>query len=254
MPSSDDFNRIDQFLMDLDSNESVDEKKLSLDSLLKNLGIRSFTYHLLQISGQGVSRFPHVISTYANDWERHYFDSGYLDDDPVVGEVLRRRLPFSWNGIADPADLNRRQRKLLDEARMAGISNGFTIPINAGNSKAALSLVPDGSEKEAARLFSEHRHLFHLVALHFHASARAPLIETSMGPQRRRSRSLLSPREKEVLEWSSKGKSSWEIAAILAISEKSIEFHIEGAKRKLQVANRTHAVVKALLLGLISFQ
>lgn len=253
MSLSVDANRIDEFFQDLTSNDSVERKKSLLDKLLQGLGIKSFTYHLLQIDGQGASRFPYVISTYPDDWRKHYFESGYLDDDPVVGEVLRRRLPFSWNGIADPVDLSRRQRKLLDEARMAGVSNGFTIPINAGNSKAALSLVPDGNEREAASLLSEHRHLFHLVALHFHASARAPLIETSMGPQRRRSRSLLSPREKEVLEWISKGKSSWEIAAILAISEKSIEFHIEGAKRKLQVANRTHAVVKALLLGLISF-
>lgn len=252
MFSLDDSGRVDQFLQDLVSNDSVDSKKILLDKLLTNLGIKSFAYHLLQINGQGVRRFPYIISTYSGDWEKYYFESGYLDDDPVVGEVLRGRLPFSWKDIIDPVDLNRRQRKLLDEARMAGISNGFTIPIDAGNSKAALSLVPDGNEREAASLFSEHKHLFHLVALHFHASARSPLIETSIGPQRRRSRSLLSPREKEVLEWTSKGKSSWEIAAILAISEKSIEFHVEGAKRKLQVANRTHAVVKALLLGLIS--
>jgi predicted transcriptional regulator len=41
------------------------------------------------------------------------------------------------------------------------------------------------------------------------------------------------------------------VAQILGISEKSVEFYMESVKRKLEAANRTQAVVKALLLGLI---
>ncbi|MBY0430605.1 MAG: LuxR C-terminal-related transcriptional regulator, partial [Rhodospirillales bacterium] len=38
---------------------------------------------------------------------------------------------------------------------------------------------------------------------------------------------------------------------VLGASEKSITFHIENAKRKLGVFNRTHAVVKAIMLGMV---
>ncbi|MBV9984572.1 helix-turn-helix transcriptional regulator [Bradyrhizobium sp.] len=61
----------------------------------------------------------------------------------------------------------------------------------------------------------------------------------------------LSDREKACLAWSARGKSSWEIGQILAISEHTAVFHIKNAMRKLGTNNRTLAAVKAIQLGLI---
>lgn len=61
----------------------------------------------------------------------------------------------------------------------------------------------------------------------------------------------LSDREKACLSWTALGKSSWEIGCILAISENTVIFHINNAKRKLGVNSRTLAAVKAIQLGLI---
>jgi LuxR family transcriptional regulator, activator of conjugal transfer of Ti plasmids len=97
----------------------------------------------------------------------------------------------------------------------------------------------------------EHRQLLQLMAIHFHRRARSKLIESVLTSGSSRRHSLLSVRECEVLEWIARGKSTWEIAQILGISEKGIEFHVENAKRKLQVFGRTHAVVKAIMLGII---
>jgi LuxR family transcriptional regulator, activator of conjugal transfer of Ti plasmids len=89
---------------------------------------------------------------------------------------------------------------------------------------------------------------------HYHSLAWRPLLQRSLTGESSRRRLLLSPREKEILEWVAKGKSAWEIAAVLSISHKSVEFHIEGAKRKLQVCNRTLAVTRAIVLGLLSLE
>jgi DNA-binding CsgD family transcriptional regulator len=89
---------------------------------------------------------------------------------------------------------------------------------------------------------------------HYHSLAWRPLLQRSLTGESSRRRSLLSPREKEILEWVAKGKSTWEIAAVLSISHESVEFHIEGAKRKLQVCNRTLAVTRAIVLGLLSLE
>ncbi|WP_376743867.1 LuxR C-terminal-related transcriptional regulator [Ensifer canadensis] len=48
------------------------------------------------------------------------------------------------------------------------------------------------------------------------------------------------------------GKTAWEIAEILSISQKSVDFYTDMAKTKLQAMNRTHAVVKAIMLGLVT--
>jgi DNA-binding NarL/FixJ family response regulator len=55
----------------------------------------------------------------------------------------------------------------------------------------------------------------------------------------------LNEREIECLTWSARGKTSPEIAQIVNISARTVNFHIENACRKLNVSTRTEAVVKA---------
>lgn len=55
----------------------------------------------------------------------------------------------------------------------------------------------------------------------------------------------LNERELECLTWSARGKTSPEIAQIINISKRTVNFHIENACRKLNVSTRTEAVVKA---------
>jgi DNA-binding NarL/FixJ family response regulator len=55
----------------------------------------------------------------------------------------------------------------------------------------------------------------------------------------------LNEREVECLTWSARGKTSPEIAAILSLSKRTVNFHIENACRKLNVATRTEAVARA---------
>ena len=64
-------------------------------------------------------------------------------------------------------------------------------------------------------------------------------------------RSLLSPRERECLQWTAAGKTTWEISGILAISQNTIDGYISAAARKLGAVNRTQAVAEALRRGLI---
>jgi DNA-binding response OmpR family regulator len=55
----------------------------------------------------------------------------------------------------------------------------------------------------------------------------------------------LNDREIEVLTWVARGKISAEIAKILGLTKRTIDFHIDNARTKLGAATRTEAVVKA---------
>lgn len=59
----------------------------------------------------------------------------------------------------------------------------------------------------------------------------------------------LTPREREVLQWISAGKTSWEISRISGSSERAIDKIIAGAMIKLDAMTRTQAVVNAIRLG-----
>lgn len=55
----------------------------------------------------------------------------------------------------------------------------------------------------------------------------------------------LNDREIEVLTWVARGKTSMEIARILGLTKRTIDFHIDNARDKLGTATRTEAVIKA---------
>ncbi|MEP3475193.1 MAG: LuxR C-terminal-related transcriptional regulator [Hyphomicrobiales bacterium] len=61
----------------------------------------------------------------------------------------------------------------------------------------------------------------------------------------------LTPREKEVLLWIAAGKSNSIIAELLGISTSTVNYHVKQIFRKLEVYERTLAVVKAIRLGII---
>ncbi|AMW35680.1 hypothetical protein AY555_09510 [Haematospirillum jordaniae] len=63
--------------------------------------------------------------------------------------------------------------------------------------------------------------------------------------------SVLTDREAEVLTWVARGKSTWEIGQILRLAERTVLYHIENAKKKMDATSRTHLVVKAMMADLI---
>jgi DNA-binding CsgD family transcriptional regulator len=57
----------------------------------------------------------------------------------------------------------------------------------------------------------------------------------------------LTQREIECLQWAARGKSTVETAMIFAISRRTVVFHLENAKRKLEVSTLRQAIVEGLL-------
>lgn len=81
-------------------------------------------------------------------------------------------------------------------------------------------------------------------------------IETGIPPPGRpgpvvRDSATLTLRELECLHWVSMGKTAWETATIMGRSQRTVEFHLVNAARKLNAINKIHAVVIAVRMGLI---
>jgi DNA-binding response OmpR family regulator len=55
----------------------------------------------------------------------------------------------------------------------------------------------------------------------------------------------LTEREVETLTWAARGKTSSEIATILGLTKRTVDFHIDNARLKLNATSRMHAAVKA---------
>lgn len=61
----------------------------------------------------------------------------------------------------------------------------------------------------------------------------------------------LTKKEFEVLNWVKMGKTTWEIAQILSVSESCINFHMDNLRKKFDAVNRTQVVAVAVANGLI---
>jgi DNA-binding response OmpR family regulator len=61
----------------------------------------------------------------------------------------------------------------------------------------------------------------------------------------------LGERERETLTWAARGKTFAEIGEILGLSRRTVEFHLDNARRKLGVPTRTQALIKAAIGQLI---
>lgn len=74
----------------------------------------------------------------------------------------------------------------------------------------------------------------------------------SGSPARRRQPEVpLSARELEALTWVARGKSSADAAVLMGVAERTVNFHVENAMRKLEVGSRVQAALLAARAGMI---
>ncbi|MBN8739205.1 MAG: hypothetical protein BGP24_09455 [Lysobacterales bacterium 69-70] len=169
-------------------------------------------------------------------------------EDPRVRHV-RAGLPVtSWvvsGGIGyTHADLRQVARPLLRQASDAGMTGGLTIPLAAPDTLWAIMTF-------ATRQRCTLRDLAPSIApaLYFASCLQATLSRLAGDNG---GRPVLSPREREVLHWAAIGKTSWEISVILGTSERTVNFHLANAARKLGTRGRSATCARALALGLIA--
>ena len=74
---------------------------------------------------------------------------------------------------------------------------------------------------------------------------------TTMSTASRERRVPLTDREVEVLNHVLEGRSSKEVARLLFVSKRTVDFHLTNIYHKLHVANRVQAVLRAAQLGLM---
>ena len=145
----------------------------------------------------------------------------------------------------DALTLNKRQRTIINEREEAGLRNGHSIFI-AGpfGETIGMSVANDG-----ATIHTDINILSQLFAIANQFNVRCIAI---LGIPIPYVFTELSAREKEILVWSSKGKSNKTIANLMGTSSKTVEFHFSSIFNKLHVNNRVVAVLKAINERLIS--
>ncbi|MCP1201021.1 LuxR family transcriptional regulator [Notoacmeibacter sp. MSK16QG-6] len=218
----------------------------SLDIVMKELaagyGLKSAAYFGIGLSGR-TNDDPFLAVTYSSDWVEHYKERRFLEIDPVVQTGFRRLLPLDWDGFARTDE---KVRTLFGEATEFGLGRkGISIPIHGRHGdRGILSITSDFSDRDWAREKLLYLRDFQVLATHIHDKV---LRLEGQRPMK----SHLSPRELECLQWIAEGKTVWECATILGLSQHTVRCYLESTRHKLNATSNTHAVSIAHRAGLL---
>lgn len=185
-----------------------------------------------------------VLGNYPEAWALHFSEQQYHRIDPIFNTAQSQLTPFEWPNERWLSYLSADQQKILNEASEIGLKCGLSIPIHCSEGfPASCTVVFDSNDYDPMII-----HAIHIMSVYLHAAALS--IKLSPTPFIKR---ILTTRQCQCLELVAQGKSDWAISKILGISESTVHFHIRAILKRLRVATRTQAIVKALFLGEIRF-
>lgn len=181
-------------------------------------------------------------SNYPPAWLQRYHEQNYMEIDPTVAHGMRSSLPVLWN---DAFFVNAKQ--LWREAQDHGLRYGWAQSRRDPEGTYSLLVLARSegvlTESELTRLQPTMQWLVHASHEAMKSTGEAPALDQPVP--------TLSEREVDVLRWTAEGKTSAEVADILKIAERTVNFHINSVVAKLGACNKTSAAVRAAMLGLL---
>ena len=190
-----------------------------------------------------------------------------IEDDPQTAELLTEALKERGYEVdlasdgdaglatvpANPPDI------VVCDVRMPGLS-GFELREKLSAAGPSLAHIPfvfltalgDRDSELLGRRLGADDYLTKPIDFEMLDTVIQNLLRRRLDGSRPQSDYHLTDREREVLAWVGRGKTSSEIAIILGLRERTVNFHCDRAMKRLDVTNRTQAVAKAIAHGLIS--
>lgn len=173
-----------------------------------------------------------------------FFAEGTGRKDPVMQYIKVRHIPLLWDRVT----YERGGAADVWEAQAAyGAKNGIAVALHLPGRKHVCYGLDRSSPIESAEVQA----LFANVQLFAAYAAEAEVVFLTDSDGQGRGSASLTVRERECLKWTSEGKTAFEIAAILNLSESRVSKLLVSVNQKLCCVNKQQAVGKAVRLGLI---
>lgn len=253
---------VEEAIVSIESCDSIDELKTTLHRIVENMGFSGFAFI---DAGQPHLDDPFYFGTPGKAWENEYITNDFVHVDPALFRVRRTNTPFTWGSLSLPRVLGKRKPgavKVMEAARDHGLMEGLVVPFHFRDPRGGLhstSTVFFWRDKASAFKFllRNHRNELHLIMIYWIQRAidvvgrdqrgaavffRTPPSEGTIH---------LTDREREVMAWAGRGKTTNDTADILKISSQTVETYIKNALNKLDASNKTQGVARCVAMGII---
>lgn len=184
-----------------------------------------------------------LVHNYPSGWADAFMLGGWRHD-PAWHAASRRLAGFRWSELPALMRLTDNERAHLAAARRAGLGSGYTVPLHAPGGRAAscsFAVAPGRRIAPSTLLAAD------IIAQRAFLAASTILGTLSHRPH-------LSPRERECVVLMAQGKTDWEIARILGLSEETVTRYLKTARQRFGVTRRTQLALAAMNAGLIEMR
>ena len=232
--------KLEKFLERLNLATAHEDFQRATSELQEHYKVNHVVYHWVNSVGE---RFG--AGTYSTEWVDRYLERDYLYIDPVVVGCFNRFTPVNWKELDWST---KAAQSFLKEAVEFGVGpQGLSIPIRGPNGQYALFTVSHACLDDEWEKFIERNQKDLMIVGHAFNQRALAFEELNFST----SQPMLSPREVSSIALLAKGRSRAQAAAEMSISEHTLRVYIEAARHKLGALNTTHAVARALSMGLI---
>ena len=213
-------------------------------NVLEAMGYAYFIYSILHVAEK---RLYMICCTYPDGIRRIWGDPETQIRDPLIPHLARTTTPIRRSDIGDDGSWAPTIFTKLRQDHQ--ITPAWHLAVHDGSPYAGVFAVA-GNAPVADQLGRGHFEEMELILpglclqAHERWTALTSRAAAVAGPE-------LKPAEVEVLNWLSVGKSTEDIAEIMTLSERTVNYHVTRIKDKLGVATRAHAVAQAMRFGLI---
>jgi hypothetical protein len=169
----------------------------------------------LEGSGSILSYTMENIS-YREDWLKLYFQKGFIDSDVIINENFKTYAPQYWRETYAKSPPLPEFRSLAEDF---GLKNGYShgsMPFGKWTHASLFSFSSPEMKKKDDRIMA----ILATVVPHMHQALSSYLHSAELS----KFSCKISPRELEIIRWMKEGKSSWDMANILKISERTVNF------------------------------
>lgn len=200
-------------------------------------------------SGSGASVSFHKLSS------TRYFTDAHFSEVCRPGHGLMARMMSAWNRFGSPMLLAPALRTWDCEAEWLADAQKHELKnVAAHGMRSAAGRVTTyfSFSRVGCEFGPRLNHLLALLLPCLHETLTRVMIEERRVCTRVvRSECSVTDREAEILRWIRDGKTNHDIAKILEVSPFTIKNHIQKILKKMGVENRSHAVARAISLGIL---
>ncbi len=233
---------INEFLKKLESISTIKQAESLLGEYLRGFGFSCFAVTLYvghTKTGQKL-RYDFAAPP-LRIWHEYYLQQGYADVDRTLENVSSISLPHHWCVHAQlAAAKNIREARMREESLDYGIVKGISLPVHGMNQDILMLTLHQRKDENC--LQDAERYQFEWLAaalVYYHHLKR--LLDLN---SRREHKAKLTKREEQCLLLTAQSCRVEQIAKELKISERTVNFHLQNANKKIGTNNKYQSINK----------